>query len=121
MRMSRSGVCACLIAAMAMAAIAGCARKSDAGDLMRGHASDVQAQVDLKNQLAKDWDRGQKLIKSGNKNVKKGEKRAKSAEKDLKRAKDRIERGKREIAEGNKLVQDSERRFREEFPGLDLK
>lgn len=100
--------------------VAGCAGKPTTADVMRGHATEVQAQVDLKNELAKNHETGQKLISSGKKRVKDGEKRMKNAELDLKRGRDDIERGNREIAEGQKLIQESERRFGENFPELDI-
>jgi peptidoglycan hydrolase CwlO-like protein len=101
---------------------AGCAPKTTTtADLMKGHAVEQQAQVELKNQLAKDWEKGAKLISSGEKRVKSGEKRVKSAERDLKRGQDDIERGTREIAEGQRLIQESETRFWENFPDLDIK
>jgi hypothetical protein len=98
--------------------IAGCAGKSTTADLMKGHAVDQQVQVDMKNQIAKEWEKGAKLISSGEKHVKAGEKRVESAERNLKRGQDDIERGRREIAEGLKMVQESENRFGENFPGL---
>jgi hypothetical protein len=98
-----------------MLALAGCAAAPrTSGDLMRGHGADAQSQVDLQYQLAKDWDRGSKLVASGGKAREAGEKQVKDGERD-------IERGNREISEGRKLIQDSERRFREEFPGMDIK
>lgn len=97
-----------------MLALAGCASAPTSGDLMRGHGAEAQSQVDLKYQLAKDWDRGSKLVASGEKRLEAGERRVKDGERD-------IERGKREISEGQKLIQDSERGFRAEFPGLDIK
>jgi hypothetical protein len=98
-----------------MLALAGCASAPPtSGDLMRDHGTQAQSQVDRKYHLAKDWDRGSKLVASGEKRLEAGARRVKDGERD-------IEGGKREISEGQKLIQDSERRFREEFPGLDIK
>ena len=99
-----------------MLALAGCGASAPptSGDLMRDHGAAAQSQVDLKYQLAKDWDRGSKLVASGEKRLEAGERQVKDGERD-------IEGGKRDISEGQKLVQDSERRFREKFPGLDIK
>lgn len=105
---------------LCLLALTGCASKPTTGDLMRQHATEVQAQVDLKNQAAKNWEKGTKLVATGEKRVKAGEKRVKSAESDLKRGQDDVERGKREIAEGQNLINESEKSFRESFPGLDL-
>lgn len=118
--MSRLSVSVCMIFGFSMFTFAGCASKPTTADLMRGHSADEQVQVDLKNQLAKDWDRGRKLIASGNKKIKSGEKSVASAEKDLKDAKDQVETGNRELTEGTQLVQISEARFRESFPNLEL-
>jgi peptidoglycan hydrolase CwlO-like protein len=109
------GISLCILSA------SGCARKTTTADLMKGHAVELQSQVDLKNQLAKDWERGQKLITSGEKRIKAGEKRVKAAERDLKKGQDDIDRGKREIAEGQKLIEESEKRFQENFPELQIK
>jgi hypothetical protein len=101
--------------ASGMLAVAGCASAPPtSGDLMRDHGAQAQSQVDRKYHLAKDWDRGSKLLAAGEKRLEAGERRVQEAERD-------IEGGKRDISEGRKLVQDSERRFREEFPGLDIK
>lgn len=103
-----------------MGLFAGCASKLTTADFMRGYATEEQAQVDLKNQFAKDWERGQKLIESGTENIEDGEKRVESAGKDLERGKDQIKDGNREVIEGNKLVKDAEQRFREAFPDREL-
>ena len=105
---------------LSLMTVAGCAGKPTTADVMRGYATEVQAQADLKNELAKNHETGQKLISSGEKQVKDGERRVKNAERDLKRGQDAIEKGNREIAEGQKLIQESEQRFRENFPELDI-
>lgn len=105
---------------LCLLALTGCASKPTTGDLMRQHATEEQAQVDLKDQAAKNWEKGTKLVATGEKRVKAGEKRVKSAERDLKRGQDDVERGNREIAEGQNLINESEKSFRESFPGLDL-
>lgn len=109
-----SGVCISLC----LLALAGCAGKPTTADFMKQHGTEAQAHVDLKNQLAQDWEKGEKLLATGEKRVKEGEKRVKSAERDLKRGQDDIERGRREIAEGQKLISESENKFRENFPKL---
>ena len=104
-------------------ALAGCASKptTTTADLMRQHATEVQSQVDLKDRLAKDWDKGADMVATGEKRVKDGENRVKAAERDLKRGQDDIARGKREVSDGQKLINESERIFRENFPELDIK
>jgi septal ring factor EnvC (AmiA/AmiB activator) len=101
-------------------ALAGCTSKPTTADLMRQHATDVQSQVDLKNQAARDWEKGTKLVATGDKRVKDGEKRVKSAERDLKNGQDDIARGQREISDGQKLINESEKIFRENFPELEI-
>jgi hypothetical protein len=114
-QMSKLKASVFLAVGSSMLALAGCASAPPtSGDLMRGHGAEAQSQVDLKYQLAKDWDRGSQLVASGEKRLEAGERRVKDGQRDIKR-------GNREISEGQKLIQDSERRFREEFPGLDIK
>ncbi|KIH78131.1 hypothetical protein SAMN05660860_03194 [Geoalkalibacter ferrihydriticus] len=110
-----------VIISLCLFALAGCANKPPTtADLMRQHATEGGAQVDLKNQLTKDWEKGAKLVETGEKRVKDGEKRVKSAERELKRGQDDIERGRSEISEGQKLINMSEKKFRENFPRLDI-
>ena len=108
------GISLCLLA------LTGCAGNKTTADLMRDDASVGQTQVDLKNQIAKDWEKGTNLIATGEKRVENGEDRVKSAERNLKKGQDEIARGQREIADGKKLITDSERTFREDYPEVDL-
>jgi len=105
-----------LAASITLLSVTGCSSKPTTADLMRGHATDAQAQVDLKKQLAKDWEKGTKLVSSGERKVSDGQKRIRNAERDLERARKQVETGNQEIAEGSKLVADSERVFKETFP-----
>jgi septal ring factor EnvC (AmiA/AmiB activator) len=119
--MRKSSIVFCSVISVSFLMLAGCASKpTTTADLMRGHAIEVQAEADLKSQLAKDWEKGAKLLSSGEKRIKDGERRMKLAERDLKQAQDDIERGRREIAEGQNLILESERQFRENFPELDI-
>ena len=97
-----------LVIGSCLIALAGCATKqqSTTGDYMSQHAADAQSQVDLQNQLAKDWRNGEKLVATGEKRVLDGEKE--------------VERGRREIAEGKTLMLESKNRFRENFPEMDI-
>lgn len=101
-------------------ALTGCAGNQTTGDLMRDDARTGQTQVDLKKQIAKDWENGKKLIATGENRVEDGEKQVKSAERNLEQGQDEIQRGRREIAEGEKLVLESERTFRQDYPEVDL-
>lgn len=105
-----------LLAGLAVAALAGCSSNPSAADTMRGHAADVQSRADQENKSAADWDKGQKLIASGDKNIAAGEKRAAEAERNLKRGQDQIALGRRELAEGKALVEAAERSFRLAYP-----
>ena len=106
---------------VAAVALAGCAAKTaTTADAMRGYSADAQELVDLKNRLAGDWDRGQKLILSGEKNIEAGQRRIEAAERELQRGREQVEHGNREVAEGGVIVREAEHRFREAFPLLDL-
>lgn len=122
--MSKQNVLAGFAVGMAIIALAGCASEPTRAELMRQHVSNVEAtaeaQADLKEELAKDWEEGQSLIESGNQNIEDGEKRIDLAERNLKKGEDQVERGRRELAEGKRLVRESERRFRAEFDDLEL-
>ncbi|MBN1982675.1 MAG: hypothetical protein JW795_14165 [Chitinivibrionales bacterium] len=123
MRKSTNFVCLFLIISVTitMAIFVGCAvNKHNTADAMRVHATKSQDNADLKNQIAKDWEKGQKLVKSGTKNVEKGGKIVQSAQQDLDMGNSQIDLGNKEIAEGNNLMQNSEKRFREVFPELEL-
>lgn len=109
------GISLCLLA------LTGCVGSQETtADLMRDDASAGQTQVDVKNQIAKDWERGNKLIVTGEKRVEQGKRQVESAEDDLENGHDIIARGQQEIAEGEKLVRESERKFREDYPEVDL-
>jgi hypothetical protein len=115
-------ICFTLVAALGT--LSGCASQSKpttAADVMRGHASDAQEKADLRNELAENWERGQKMIESGNQSISNGERNVTKAENDLRKAQERVAEGRRQIAEGTALVQESEQRFRESFPGLELR
>jgi len=104
-----------IILAVLTFSLGGCAAPSDPtpADYMRGHAAALQSEVDLKDSLAKDWDRGDHLIKTGEKRVKVGEEQ-------VAKGKENIEIGNQEILEGRMLIENSERMFHESFPGLKL-
>ncbi|MCC5885859.1 MAG: hypothetical protein JJT88_05415 [Gammaproteobacteria bacterium] len=110
----------CLLAGLAVATLAGCSSNPTAADTMRGHAADVQSRADQENKSAADWDKGKKLIASGDKNVEAGERRAAAAEKDLQRGRDQVALGRREQAEGRALVEAAERSFRLAYPDQTL-
>ncbi|MDO9264803.1 MAG: hypothetical protein Q7U02_12620 [Desulfosalsimonadaceae bacterium] len=103
-----------IILAMLSSILAGCApTEPTKADYMRGHAAALQSEVDLRDSLAKDWDRGARLIKTGEKRVKVGEEQ-------MAKGKENIEIGNQEILEGRMLIENSERMFHETFPGLKL-
>ncbi|HEX5329225.1 hypothetical protein [Sulfuricurvum sp.] len=106
---------------IAMTALIGCSSKSPTtGDFMRMHAADEKATGVDQKQLAKNWDHGSELKKSGEKLVKHGEELVKSGDKDMMTGKNEIEQGNKDIIEGTKLAQESERMFHEKYPELKL-
>lgn len=109
--------------ALGTAIIGGCASEPTAptvADRMRGHASEIQKEADLKSSLAQQWERGRELAGTGNRKIEEGERRLRAAERDMERAREQIRNGRSEVREGQKLVQEAEQRFRREFPGLEL-
>lgn len=100
---------------------AGCANtQPSTADLMRDYAQAQGAEVALKNSLAKDWEKGTRLIATGEKRVQRAEKDIRQAEKELRDARKTLQKGKREIEQGKKLKTGSERKFRDEFPESSL-
>lgn len=89
-------------------------------DSMREHSAEQQRQSDAKQQLARDWERGAKLIEAGEKLVARGEERVKDAEEAIEKGTSEIELGTEQILEGRELKAQSERRFRERYPDLPL-
>lgn len=97
-----------------IATLSGCANSPPtAADFMRDEASAEHLRADDKSQIARDWDRGAKLVESGKKNLKEGNILIVSAEEDITTGRGQIELGNREIAEGRQLMLESERRFQE--------
>lgn len=106
---------------IAMTALIGCSAKAPTtGDFMRMHAADEKATGSDQKQLAKNWDHGSELKKSGEKLVKHGEDLVKSGDKDMMTGKNEIEQGNKDIIEGTKLAEESERMFHEKYPDLKL-
>jgi hypothetical protein len=116
----------CLAGGVIMAVLAGCSGTSgtkagpSTGDIMREYATESQARADLKKQLARDWERGSKLMKSGEKRARDGERRIAAAERELLRAKEAVKQGYKEISDGTALMLESERLFREKYPDQEL-
>ena len=110
------------IAAFAVAVLltAGCATRPTLADAMRAHSDEQQRQSEVKKELAADWERGNELLEAGRKKVARGERRIEEAEQAIERGTAEIESGTEQMAEGRALKAQSERRFRERFPGLSL-
>lgn len=108
------------VISLCILSLAGCSGKPTAADLMRAHATEMQSQVDLNSQMAKDWETGTDLVATGTKRVKQGEQGVQTAEQDLKKWRAQVEQGHREVAEGQALIQQSEMRFRQAFPDMNL-
>lgn len=102
-------------------ALTGCSDDQETkADLMRDDASEGQTQVNMKKQIAEDWERGKELIASGADRVEEGAEQVESAQHDFESGQETIERGEQEIAEGQKLARESERKFREHYPEVEL-
>lgn len=110
-----------LAAGLMVVLLGGCAGGGDNGRLMRGYASDTRAQARGNDRLAKEWEKGRKLVREGEKQVKNGQQRVESAQRDFKKGQDQVERGQRQIAEGTRLMKQSESRFGDSNPDLKLK
>ncbi len=96
-----------LAIAAALVAIVGCATDSPtAADRMRGHADD-------QSELAQQWENGKEMVKSGNRKIEDGEKM-------IEEGRELIEQGNNEVTEGRTMVRDAERRFRAQYPDLEI-
>lgn len=116
-------MCKRILMVFALAAVVGCAtqeKEPTRADIMRGHADQRQSQADLKNEIARDWERGQTMVQEGESRIRAGERRVESAEENLARGRDQIARGNREVNDGQRMVRDAERRFQTHFPELEL-
>lgn len=89
-------------------------------DAMRGHSDEAQQEAELKRDMAKRWERGNKLETTGERRVERAREQIEEAEQEIADARDAIERGNDEIAEGRQLKAESERRFRARFPDASL-
>jgi hypothetical protein len=106
---------------VAITVFAGCATKNPTtGDFMRMHAADEKAMGLDQKEIAKNWDKGLALKKSGEKLVKHGEELIKSGEQNIMTGKHEIEQGNVDIIEGTRLSNESERIFLEKYPDLKL-
>jgi len=102
---------------------AGCAStppEPTLADAMRGHSDEAQQEAELKRDLAKRWERGNKLETTGERRVERAREQIEEAEQTIVDARAAIERGNVEIAEGRELKAESERRFRARFPEASL-
>lgn len=107
--------------AVAMLAFTGCANKAPTtGDFMRMHAAEKKETIQEQKSIATEWDKGSKLLKSGEDGVKNGEALVKSGDADMTKGKQQIEQGNKDIAEGTKIKADSEALFHEKYPELKL-
>ena len=103
-------------ALLAMLFLTGCASQPTLADNMRSRTASLQAQIELKEKLAADWDRGSNLVTSGEKQIRDGERLVKRAEKDLRKGQEKLNGGNMQILEGKKMMEEAERSFRVNFP-----
>lgn len=106
-------------------ALSGCSttgndRPTTAADLMRSHADDQQAQVERKNEIAKDWDNAQKMVSEGKKDIEQGNAKVSSARKQLEEGNELIEQGNRKVTEGTERTRDAEQRFSASYPAVEI-
>lgn len=90
-----------VISAIALA-MAGCASEPSTAELMRNEAKSLQAKVDLQKSLARDLEKGKKLIADGQESITEGN--------------ELVEKGNNKVAEGSKLVEEAKRIYKEQFP-----
>lgn len=99
---------------------AGCSSKPSTADMMRGHATELNEQVQLKKQLAKDWETGNKMIRDNEKAIRQAERDEAKAQRDLKQAQNAQKKAREQLAAGTQLKLESERQFSELFPASAL-
>lgn len=95
---------ALLIAGLGLVA---CSSQPTTEDLMRQEAKTLEQQVELQKSLARNLEKGKKMIADGQDKVKEGNKI--------------IEKGNTQVSEGTKLVEDSKRIYQEKFPNSAVK
>lgn len=84
----------------------GCASEPTTADILKESANNAQKKADLQKSLAKDIEKGKKLIA-------KGKERIEEAQEDL-------EDGNKEVAEGTRLVENSKKILQAQFPELNI-
>lgn len=114
-----------LLAVGALAATLAACQTTPAGpptaaDIMRDRAAQDQAQIEQMTELAEEWEEGARLVQEGEQRIRDGEQLIEAAEEDLQTGRERIEQGTTEVARGEQLMQESERRFRENYPEVDF-
>jgi hypothetical protein len=109
------------IITLAIITLSGCATKAPTkADFMRMHALDEKKMSIDQKGMAKEWDRGSDLKKSGEDLAIEGEKLIKSGDHDMTLGKQKIEQGNRDFTEGNAIMKENERIFKEKYPDLKL-
>lgn len=96
-----------LAAASVVAVLASCAGQPSTSDILNGQADSLQKKVDLKRSLAKDLEKGKKLIEEGKERAEDGKKS--------------LEKGNQQIADGSKMIENAKKIYSEQFPGEELK
>lgn len=102
--------------------IAGCSSSAEPSmaDMMRNHAGSMQSQVELQNQLAKDWETGTIMVTRAKEQGIEAQKRLKEAEEALADARSDAADAKEQQEKGERLVQESQLKFQQAFPELSL-
>lgn len=92
--------------AVASMTLMGCASEPTTADILKESANNAQKKAELQKSLAKDIEKGKKLIA-------KGKDRIEEAQEDL-------EEGKKQVAEGTQLVENSKKILQAQFPELNI-
>jgi peptidoglycan hydrolase CwlO-like protein len=110
------------LAAVVTFIVTGCSssKEPNMADMMRNHAGSMQSQVELQNQLAKDWETGTQMVTSAKKQTTDAQERIKEAEEELAEARSDVAEAKQRQQEGEKLIQESQLKFQQAFPQLPL-
>ena len=90
-----------VISAIALA-MAACSSQPTTSELMRNEAKSLQAKVDLQKSLARDLEKGKKLIAEGQESLNEGN--------------TLVQKGNNKVAEGTKMVEEAKRIYKEQFP-----
>ncbi|KKL02864.1 hypothetical protein EIK76_02130 [Rheinheimera mesophila] len=110
-----------LAAAIALL-VTGCSSTEEPSmaQMMRSHAGSMQSQVELQNQLAKDWETGTKMVARAKEQSIDAQQRIQEAEEELAEARSDAAEARQQQEEGERLIKESQLKFQRAFPQLPL-